>query len=97
MRWPNAERTGEQETVFFFYCGHGALGADGEYYLVSHDARLQDGRVVPGTGVSEGELLARLRQIKAQRMLLVFNACFAGSLAHHHHGLPGATEILPWR
>ena len=32
-----AAGAGPQDTVFLFYCGHGALGTDGNYYLVSHD------------------------------------------------------------
>lgn len=69
------------DTVFLFYCGHGALGTDGNYYLVSHDARLQGQRVVAGTGVSEGELLARLRAIPSERTLVIFNACFSGNIS----------------
>jgi len=78
-----ARQTGVNDTAFFFYCGHGALGDDGNYYLVSHDAQLQkeSGRVIAGTGVSEGELLAKLRAIQAQRAFLVFNACHSGNLS----------------
>ena len=76
-----AERTGAEDTVFLFYCGHGALGTDGNYYLVSHDARIQGSRVLAGSGVSEGELLAKLRAIPAQRLFLVFNACHSGHIS----------------
>lgn len=76
-----AARTGVGDTVFLFYCGHGALGTDGNYYLVSHDARLEGSRVAAGTGVSEGELLQKLRNIKAQRMLMIFNACHSGNIS----------------
>jgi hypothetical protein len=76
-----AARVNAGDTVFLFYCGHGALGTDGNYYLVSHDARIQGGRVVAGTGVSEGELLGRLRDIQAERMLMVFNACHSGNIS----------------
>lgn len=75
-----AAQTKAEHTVFLFYCGHGALGTDGNYYLISQDAKLQNGRVVAGTGVSEGELLAKLRTIAAQRVLLVFNACHSGNI-----------------
>ncbi len=76
-----AQRGGEKDTVFIFYAGHGALGTDGNYYFVSHDAQIQKGRVVATTGVSEGELLAKLRVLKAQRVLMIFNACLAGNLS----------------
>lgn len=75
------QQTGPDDTVLFFYCGHGALGTDGNYYLVSHDAQIQRGRVVEQTGVSEGELLEKLRQIQAQRMLVIFNACYSGNIS----------------
>ena len=57
------------DTVFLFYCGHGALGTDSNYYLVSHDARIKGSRVEAGSGVSESELLEKLRAIKAERLL----------------------------
>ena len=76
-----AARTTEKDTAFVFYCGHGALGTDGKYYLLSHDVRLDGSRVVPGTGVSEPELLDKLRAIKAQRVLMIFNACHSGNIS----------------
>jgi hypothetical protein len=76
-----AGRAGEEDTVFLFYCGHGALGTDGEYYLVSHDAHGSANRVLAGTGVSEAELLAKLKALPAKRTFLVFNACYSGSIS----------------
>lgn len=76
-----AQHVGEKDTVFLFYAGHGALGTQSNYYLVSHDAQIKDNRVVEGTGVSEAELLAKLHAIKAQRMVLCFNACHAGHIS----------------
>jgi hypothetical protein len=76
-----AERAKPEETVFLYYCGHGALGTDGNYYLVSHDAKLKGARVVKDTGVSESELISQLRAIPARRVLMVFNACFSGNIS----------------
>ncbi len=76
-----AQRTTASDTAFFFYCGHGALGSDGNYYLVSYDAQVQNGRVVTGTGVSEAELLQKLRAIDAERVLMIFNACHSGNIS----------------
>jgi len=87
-----AQRAGEKDTVFLFYAGHGALGTDGNYYFVSHDAQLQGNRVVAKTGVSEGELLAKLRALKAQRVLMIFNACFSGNLSQ---SLDPALDLEP--
>lgn len=76
-----ARLTDGDDTILFFYAGHGAQGIDGAYYLVSHDTRLEEGRVVAQTGVSEGELLAKLKVIRAERMLLIFNACHSGNIS----------------
>ncbi len=43
-----AAQVGENDTVFVFYCGHGALGEDGNYYLLSHDVRLNGAKVIRG-------------------------------------------------
>ncbi len=76
-----ASRAGEGDTVFIFYCGHGAPGEDGNYYFVSHDARIRGGRVVAGTGVSEAELIEKLRAIQARRVLVTLNTCYSGSVS----------------
>lgn len=76
-----AHRAGEDDTVFIFYCGHGAPGEDGNYYFVSHDARIRGGRVVAGTGVSEAELIEKLRAIQARRVLVTLNTCYSGSVS----------------
>jgi len=75
------KRTNANDTVLIFYCGHGDYGADGEYYLVSHDARLKGGKVASGSGVSQTALLTRLKTIPAQRVLMIFNACHSGELS----------------
>ena len=50
----------------FYYSGHGEYGEDGNYYLVSHDARLSNRKVVAGSGVSQGELLEKMARIPAK-------------------------------
>jgi hypothetical protein len=76
-----AARTSEHNTIFMFYSGHGHSGEDGSYYLTSHDTSLTQSRqVAAGTGVSQQELLTRLQALKAQRVLLIFNACHSGAL-----------------
>jgi hypothetical protein len=71
----------EDETVILFYSGHGATGVDGNYYLTTQDTRIEGGRVATGSGVSEHELLVRLRAIKAKRLLLIVNACHSGEVS----------------
>ena len=75
-----AARTGEGDTVFIFYAGHGEYGEDG-YYLTTHDTRLAGRKVAVGTGLREAELIAKLRAIKAKRVLLIINACHSGEIS----------------
>jgi hypothetical protein len=76
-----ASQLNAENTLFLFFVGHGVYGTDGNYYLTSYDTQLQGKQVVAGTGVSENDLLDKLRQIKAKRMLLAINACHAGALS----------------
>lgn len=72
---------GAEKTALIYFCGHGEYGTDGNFYLVSHDAQIDAGRVVKGSGVSQAELLEKLHKIHAGRVLLIFNACHAGEIA----------------
>ena len=65
---------GENATVLLFYSGHGLAGADGNYHLTTYDTKIENKRVLPGSGISEQELLEKLRAIKAKRLLLIVNA-----------------------
>ena len=65
-----AGRVKESDTVVIFYSGHGEYGADGNYYLVSHDAQLKDRKVVTGTGVSQVDLLKRTTELIESTTLL---------------------------
>jgi hypothetical protein len=76
-----AAQLSAENTLFLFFVGHGVYGTDGNYYLTTHDTQLQGVQVVAGTGVSENDLLDRLRKIKAKRMLLVINSCHSGELS----------------
>jgi hypothetical protein len=75
-----AARGDEGDTVFVFYAGHGEYGDDG-YYLTTHDTRLDGRKVMVGTGIREAELIAKLRAIKAKRLLLIVNACHSGEIS----------------
>ncbi|MCK4897468.1 MAG: caspase family protein, partial [Anaerolineales bacterium] len=70
-----------EDTVTIFYCGHGDYGTDGEYYLVSHDTRIEGSRVKAGTGVSQAALVDSLQKIPAERVLVIFNACHSGEIS----------------
>ena len=75
-----AAQVGEGDTVFVFYAGHGEYGDDG-YYLTTHDTQLDGRKVLTGSGLREAELIAKLRAIKAKRLLLIVNACHSGEIS----------------
>ena len=64
-----AGRAKAEATAVIFFCGHGALGTDGEYYFGTHETAFVGGKVQAGTGLSKSELLDLLREIKAQKLL----------------------------
>ena len=70
----------EKDTVFIFYCGHGSFGEDGKYYLVTYDAGYTQ-RVVAGTGISDEDLIDKLRTFKAKRLLVTLNTCYSGNVS----------------
>lgn len=72
-----------ENTLFLFYVGHGHYATDGQYTLTTHDTQVENKRIQKGTGISEPELLEKLRQVKAARVLMVFNACHAGEISPH--------------
>ncbi len=74
-------RAGPDDTVVLFYCGHGDFGDDGDYYLTSYETRIADKKVVGGTGVSQKALLAKLKALRARRVLVIFNACHSGAVS----------------
>jgi hypothetical protein len=76
-----AKEADAENTVLIYYCGHGEYGADGDYYLTTHDTEVDKNKVMSGTGVSEVELLAALRNIRAKRILFLLNACHSGEVS----------------
>ena len=76
-----ASNSNNKNTVLIYYCGHGEYGSDGDYYLTTHDTEAKKGKVVPGTGISEVELLDKLRAINAKKLILITNACHSGDIS----------------
>jgi hypothetical protein len=76
-----AAKVTTKDTVLLFYSGHGEYDTSGNYVLTTHDTRWNGTKVAPGTAISQVELLDKLRAIKAERVLLIFNACHAGMIS----------------
>jgi hypothetical protein len=89
-----SEQAGPDDTVFVFYSGHGEHGKDRNYHLTTHETQIDWSRVVPGTAVSQHDLIESFRTIKAQRLLFICNACSSGALSpvlNGKHGLRGTS------
>jgi uncharacterized caspase-like protein len=80
-----AQRTNEDATITIFYSGHGIVDAKQTYYLTTTDTKLGGvpGKrtVVENSAISQQELLGKLRALKANRVLLIFNACHSGEVS----------------
>jgi hypothetical protein len=87
-----AKRVTGSDTVFIYFAGHGAFGTDDNYYLATHDVRFVNTggaelKIEAGTGLSQVKLLELLKGIKAEKVLMIFNACHSGSLQPGSLGL----------
>jgi hypothetical protein len=76
-----AGRVQPDDTVLLFYCGHGDYGDDGTYYLTTNDTRVTNNKVSSRSGVSQQELLGKLKAVRAKRAVLIFNACHSGEVS----------------
>ena len=86
-----ADAAAPSDTVLIFYAGHGEFGTDGHYYLTTHETEAAGGKVVPGTALRDDELLQALQAIRAERLIVVFNACHSGAAAPQSLSLAAAT------
>lgn len=74
-----AARADHGDTVVIAITSHGALSERNLYTLATSDAAFVDGeRIKHGTGLTITQLANALQAIRAERLLLVINACFAG-------------------
>jgi uncharacterized protein YjbI with pentapeptide repeats len=78
-----AARIAPEDTMLFLYSGHSDTGEDGEYYLTTHDTRLNENRkYVQGTGINPGILLQKMTAIRARRVLIVINTAWPDEAVH---------------
>lgn len=73
-----AQEADERATALVFFSGHGGrLKTESQFYnyLLPYDTDRTD---IPDTAISGEELTGLLRLIKAQRLLVFFDCCYAG-------------------
>ncbi len=81
FRWL-AEQTSEGDTAVFFFSGHGGRienerGSVANNYLIPVDMDPAD---LTHTAIDGQELISLLRNIKAGRLLILFDCCYAGGI-----------------
>jgi len=67
------------DTVLVFFAGHG-IALDGRYYFIPHDLPQQSGEAIARHGFSQQQLSEMLGRLKASRVGLMVDTCFAGSI-----------------
>ncbi|HUS16522.1 MAG TPA: caspase family protein [Chloroflexia bacterium] len=76
-----AAQTDATSTVLLFLCGHGMPDPAGGYFFLPYEARWgPGGRLDPASVISSNELVAAVRAIPAQKVLVLFNTCFSGTM-----------------
>ena len=76
------EKASLQDVFIFYYAGHGTinLDLDDEYFLVPHDVPQLYGNadVLKEKGISASELRSLLSEVRAQKQLILLDACHSG-------------------
>jgi len=75
-----ANTTNAESTVLIYFSGHGhqLIKPLKSYYLMPHGYNTED---LPETAISGGEFTDLLREIPAQKLLVVLDCCHAGGLS----------------
>lgn len=80
LEWLKQQAAADSEaTVVVYYSGHGTFDlATNQYYLLQHDF---EPNALENTAISAEEFTKALRQIKAQRLLVIIDSCHAEGMA----------------
>ncbi|NEQ66871.1 MAG: caspase family protein [Symploca sp. SIO2D2] len=80
LNWLQQQAAADSEAiVFVYYSGHGWLdNATGKYYLIPHDVEPFD---IPNSALPADTFTEALRQIPAQRLLVIIDSCHAAGMA----------------
>ena len=91
MQWLKQKtETDSAATIFIYYSGHGGL-EDSSYYLIPHDYDPWEDDPL-ATALSAEQLTEGLREIDAQRLLVVIDSCHAAGMATSKDGDIGKAE-----
>lgn len=84
------------DVMVFYYAGHGSIDDtdNDEYYLIPHDVTqiYGDSAQLKAKGLSGRNLRGMLAQVKAQKQLVVLDACHSGGIIADFKGRGGASE-----
>lgn len=90
------DRVQPSDTVLISFSGHGAVGGDGEFYLLPGDTGSGDGRKVTpdllARSISSHELAQWLDPLDAGRVILVLDACHAAAAVNANGFVPGPMD-----
>ncbi|BDA76454.1 hypothetical protein CAL7716_106200 (plasmid) [Calothrix sp. PCC 7716] len=80
LTWLKEQADADSEaTVVVYYSGHGWLDeSTGKYYLIQHDVEPFD---IANSALSAEDFTKALRQIQAQRLLVIIDSCHAEGMA----------------
>ncbi|WP_088243880.1 caspase family protein [Calothrix rhizosoleniae] len=79
LNWLKQQAENDPEaTILVFYSGHGLLDNSGNYYLIPHETDRAD---IPDTALPANTFNQALREIPAQRLLVIIDSCHAQGMA----------------
>lgn len=93
-----AERTGPESSVFVYFSGHGGRVADGPaagQYLLPVEVEYPDDARLAATALPDKEFATALKDVKAQKMLVILDCCHAGGVAQSKDARPPAPAPAP--
>ncbi len=89
-------RAGPSDTVLISFSGHGALGADNEFYLLPGDIGSGNRRVITpellARSISSRELAQWLEGLDAGQVILLLDACYAAAAVNENGFIPGPMD-----
>ena len=93
LKWLKEKAEIEPEaTIFVYYSGHGWFKKDdNSFYLIQHDVKI---RKLENTALSGKAFTEALREIQAERLLVVIDSCHAAGMATSKEPEEADAELL---